>query len=116
MSKSIREPATLTEREQICLEHLRQAEERQISFTQYCREQDLKFSQWYWVKRALVRKGVISGRDKSDGDKRSGFAPVHVAPSAATACRISHPSGWVIECESLPQTQWLTGLLSGAIA
>jgi hypothetical protein len=103
----------LTERERAYLEHVRQAQELGISFAAYCRQKGLPVNPWYWVRSRLVRKGVIRGREKSDSEKRSSFAPVHVVPSAATACRITHSSGWVIECESLPQAQWLTALLSG---
>jgi hypothetical protein len=39
---------------------------------------------------------------------------VRIAPSATVVCRMIHPSGWIIECGSLPQVQWLTALLSGA--
>jgi hypothetical protein len=106
----------LTEREREYLEHVRQAQELGVSFAEYCRRKGLSINPLYWVRSRLVRKGVLSGRDKSDGEKPSGFAPVHMVPSAVTACRIRHPSGWVIECESLPQAQWLTALLSGASA
>lgn len=104
----------LTKKEREYLEHSRQAQELGISFAEYCRQKGLAANPWYWVRSRLVRKGVLSGRDKAEGHESAGFAPVHVVSSSATACRISHPSGWVIECESLPQAQWLTTLLSGA--
>ena len=47
----------LNERERACLTHLRQAQELGVSFSRYCRERDLKFQQWAWVKRVLIRKG-----------------------------------------------------------
>jgi hypothetical protein len=109
----------LTEKERAYLEHLEQAQKQGVSFAQYCRQQGLPINPWYWVRSRLVRKGVISGREKAKGRKSVGFAAVHVAPTAPTvptACRISHPSGWLIECEGLPQVQWLTALLSGAKA
>ena len=104
----------LTEKERAYLEHSRQAQELGVSFAEYCRQQGMPISPWYWVRQRLVRKGVLGGREKAKSNKLAGFAPVHVAPSAATGCRISHPSGWIIECESLPQVQWLTALFSGA--
>lgn len=105
----------LSERERACLEHLRQAQELGVSFSQYCRERDLPMNQLYWVKRCLIRQGVIGGRPKAQADRAAGFVPVRIAPSASagTACRISHPTGWVIECASFPQTQWLSALMSG---
>lgn len=104
----------LSEKERAYLEHWRQARELGVSFSQYCRQKGLPINPWYWVRRGLVRKGVIDGRKPVKGAKPSGFVPMHIAPEAAVACRISHPSGWVIECERLPQAQWLTALLSGA--
>jgi hypothetical protein len=106
----------LSEKEQACLAHHRQAQTLGISFAEYCRERDLKVNQWYWVRTGLIRRGVIAGHGKADADKPAGFASVRIAPSASetTACRIHHPSGWVIECDSVPQAQWLSDLISRA--
>lgn len=111
----------LSEKERACLEHLRQAREQGKSFSQYCREQNLSHNQWYWVKREMVRKGVIAVRGeakaKGQGAKPAGFVPVRLSPSAApVVCRVCHPSGWVMECGSFPQAQWLAALLSGEAA
>lgn len=112
----------LSERERACLGHLRQAKELGVSFSRYCRENDLKFHQWTWVKRGLVRKGVIDGRRQSGKDKPTGFVPVRIAPAAAvaaattTVCRIRHPSGWMIECGSYPEASWMSALISGESA
>lgn len=112
----------LNERERACLVHIRQADAQGLSFAEYCRQQDLKFNQWYWLKRKLMGKGVIAGSatgSKAQVNKRKarlpGFSPVRIAPpaSAVMACRVCHPSGWVIECAGLPPTQWLSGLVRG---
>jgi len=113
--------AELSEKERACLEHLCQARAQGKSFSQYCREQDLSHDQWYWVKREMVRKGVMAGRDKAKvkgpGAKPAGFVPVRLSPpAAAVVCRVCHPSGWVMECGSFPQAQWLAALLSGEAA
>lgn len=117
--------AELSEKERACLEHLRQAEEQGKSFSRYCREQNLSFNQWYWVKREMLRKGVIAEAGKAKakakargtGAKPAGFVPVRVnASAAAVVCRVCHPSGWVLECASFPQAQWLAALLSGESA
>jgi len=109
---------TLTERERTCLAHLSQARDLGISFSKYCRERDLKFQQWAWVKRVLIRKGVIGGRRRPRKAKARGFASVRVVPAAAaaTACRIRHPSGWTIECASFPEVSWMTALMSADAA
>jgi hypothetical protein len=108
----------LNERERACLTHLRQAQELGVSFSRYCRERDLKFQQWAWVKRVLIRKGVIGERRPAGKAKAVGFAPVRVAPpaAAATVCRIRHPSGWTIECASFPEVSWMSALMSGEAA
>jgi hypothetical protein len=105
----------LSERERACMTHLRQAKELGVSFSQYCRERDLKIHQWTWVKRALIRKGVIDGRRRAEKAKPAGFVPVRVAPpaAAATVCRIRHPKGWTIECASFPEASWMSALMSG---
>lgn len=105
----------LTERERACLEHLRQAQELGLSFAEYCRQRNLRANPWYWTKQRLIRKGVIAGRGEVAEVKPAAFVPVRITPQApTTACRIRHPSGWVIECDSFPQPQWLSALMSGA--
>ncbi len=115
----------LSERERACLAHMEEAKKLGLSFSRYCRDKELSMPQWRWVKRALVRKGVIKARRWSRRNKSARFAPVRLVPTpvtptttaatmAATACRIRHPSGWMIECAGLPATSWLTALVSGA--
>jgi len=115
MSKAIDDG--LSEKERACLAHHRQAQALGISFAEYCREHDLKVNQWYWVRTGLIRRGVIAGYAKAEADQPAGFVPIHItppAPETTTACRIRHPAGWVIECDSLPQAQWLLDLMSRA--
>jgi hypothetical protein len=113
----------LNERERACLGHLEQAKKLGVSFSRYCREKELSLHQWAWVKRVLVRKGMISERRREEAPKAVvGFAPVRIAPAAATlattataatGCRIRHPSGWTIECAGYPDVSWLSALMSG---
>ena len=120
---SERKVEPLSERERECLAHLGEARKLGVSFSQYCRDKQISFHQWTWVKRALVRKGVINGRGAGKA-KPSGFVPVRVAPAAAvtaatattTVCRIRHPSGWTIECASFPEASWMSALMSGEAA
>jgi hypothetical protein len=117
----------LTERERECLKHFRQAQELGVSFAEYCRSQGLKSNEWHAVRHGMVHKGLLPGRKRSGGAKRrpsrrrhSRFVPVRLAAggaevsASAAACRLRHTSGWVIECASLPEVQWLKGLLEGA--
>jgi hypothetical protein len=111
----------LNERERACLGHLEQAKKLGVSFSRYCREKELSLHQWAWVKRVLVRKGVIGERRRVEEPKAVvGFAPVRIAPAAATlrttaatGCRIRHPSGWTIECAGYPEVSWLLALMTG---
>lgn len=107
----------LNDRERACLAYLDEAEKLGVSFSRYCREKALKRNEWAWVKRALVRKGVIDLRRRAEKTTPAAFVPVRIAPtapSAATVCRIRHPSGWTIECEGYPEVAWLSALMSGA--
>jgi hypothetical protein len=111
----------LNERERACLGHLEQAQRLGVSFSRYCREKELSLHQWAWIKRVLVRKGVVSERRRMEGPEAVGFAPVGIVPATATmpttavstGCRIRHPSGWTIECAGYPEVSWLSALMSG---
>jgi hypothetical protein len=113
----------LSERERACLAHLEEAQKLGVSFSRYCREKKLSMYQWTWIKRALVRKGVIGGRRRAEEAKPAGFVPVHIVPAAVapatstrTVCRIRHPSGWTIECASYPAASWMLALMLGEAA
>lgn len=110
----------LSERERACLDHLKQAQDLGVSFAEYCRSFELNVTEWYPIKQALTRKGVISGRSKTEEEERpAGFAPVRIVPSTSSnpaACRIRHPSGWTIELPALPESAWLKDLMAGELA
>jgi hypothetical protein len=120
------ESGKLTERERECLKHFRQAQELGTSFAEYCRSQGLKANEWHAVRHGMVHKGLLPGKGSVAAKRRlfrrrdSRFVPVRLAASgaevsaSATACRLRHASGWVIECTSLPEIRWLKGLLEGA--
>jgi hypothetical protein len=127
----------LNEAERTCVDHLRQAQVLGVSLAEYCRSFDLDLSKWYRVKQALARKGMtvtatsvavaeVSNVDPAAEEKAAPFARVQIAaapaapvppPSAvgtvAVACRIVHPSGWIVECGILPQASWLAAVLAG---
>lgn len=114
MSKAVID--ALSEKERACLAYDRPARAQGVSFAEYCRARDLKVNQWYWIRSGLIRKGVIAaGAAPAAIDPPSGFAPIHITPPISTessACRIRHPSGWVIECERFPEAQWLLEVMS----
>ena len=110
----------LNDRERACLAHLEEAKMMGLTFSGYCREKGLSMNQWTWIKRALVRKGVIAGPRRPNKTKQAAFVPVQIAPAATvtppaatTVCRIRHPSGWTIECASYPEVSWMSAVMSG---
>jgi hypothetical protein len=110
----------LNDRERACLAHLEEAKMMGLTFSGYCREKGLSMNQWTWIKRALVRKGVIAGPRRPNKTKPAAFVPVQIAPAATvtppaatTVCRIRHPSGWTIECASYPEVSWMSAVMSG---
>jgi hypothetical protein len=112
--------AALSDRERACLAHLEEAKRLGLSFSGYCREKELRMQQWAWIKRVLVRKGVIDGPRRTKKATPAAFVPVQMAPlatvtppPATTVCRIRHPSGWMIECASYPEVSWMSAVLSG---
>ena len=113
-------PAAVTEREAAYLEHRRRAAAQHLPLSEYCRRNGLRVGEWYQVQRGLARKGAVN---RTDGEKAqsASFAPVRVtgsamvsAPAVAMGCRIRHPSGWMIECVSLPPASWLNEVVRGS--
>ena len=102
------------------LEHARACESEGVSLLQYCRDKGLSVYSLYSTRRRLVQKGVIAGGRA--GGKAAGkpgrFVAVRVAASSPAvtgpSCRLRHPSGWTIECASLPDPRWLSRLVVGA--
>ena len=114
---------TVAEREAAYLEHLQRAKALGISLSEYCRRNELQVKEWYQVRRHMVQKGLMTrtqggGRRNGSRPPAAAFVPVRLttAPPAAAAaapCLIRHPSGWMIECASLPAASWLSELVAG---
>ncbi len=112
----------LNEVERAGVEHLRQAQVLGVSLAEYCRSFDLDLGKWYRVKQALSRKGIrVTATSVAQVDEKPAeFAHVKIVPppvaslTAPVACRLLHPSGWIVECVSFPQADWLVAVLSGA--
>ena len=114
--------AALTEREAAYAEHVRRAKLQGISLLEYCRQNELRVGEWYQVRRELVRKGLMSrlryeGRRTAARLPALAFAAVRVTATpvamAGMGCRMRHPSGWTIECASLPPASWLSAVVAG---
>jgi hypothetical protein len=110
----------LTSAQRRYIEHARACESLGVSLLQYCRDNGLSVYSLYSTRRRLIKKGVLaSGRAGRKASEKPGrFIAVRVAaPSPGVArpiCQLRHPSGWVIECASLPDAKWLSGLVAGA--
>jgi hypothetical protein len=114
----------LTEREQQALEHMRKAQELGTTLKEYAARFGLDVRQLYQLRKPLVRKGALgparrAAKEPLVANKASAFLPVRVVPAAPTpgstavACRLVHPSGWVLECDGLPPASWISAVLTG---
>ncbi len=115
----------LTEREQQGLEHMRKAQEQGVTLKEYAARIGLDVQMLYQLRKPLVRKGALGpvrrvSKEAPAAEKTSAFLPVRVvsvAPRSGSAtvvaCRLVHPSGWVLECDGLPPPSWVTEVMSG---
>lgn len=114
----------LTEREQQALEHMRKAQELGMTLKEYASKFGLDVQQLYQLRKPLVRKGALGpvrsqAKQLRAADKASAFLPVRIvssgpAPgSTVVACRLVHPSGWVLECGGFPPASWMTEIMTG---
>jgi hypothetical protein len=117
----------LTEREQQALEHMRKAQELGVTLKEYAARIGLDVRMLYQLRKPLVRKGALgpvrrASKEAPPAEKVSAFLPVRVVSAApgpgrtAVACRLVHPSGWVLECDGLPPASWVTAVLGGSHA
>ena len=108
----------LTEREAQALEHLRKAEELEVTLAEYARSFEIDVASLYSAKQALTRKGLLAEKAEPAEDvKLDDFVEVHVQPSlprsAEPVCRIRHPGGLLIECMAWPSPRWISKLTGG---
>jgi hypothetical protein len=114
----------LTEREQQGLEHMRKAQELGLTLKEYAARIGLDVQMLYQLRKPLVRKGALgpvrhASKEAPTAEKVSAFLPVRVVSAAprpsdtAMACRLVHPSGWVLECDGLPPPSWVIEVLGG---
>lgn len=119
-----REP--LTEREREALDHMRKAQELGTTLKEYASRFGLDVQQLYQLRRPLVRKGALGPnpsqtKEPRKADKTGAFLPVRIvssgpAPgSAPVACRLVHPSGWVLECSGFPPASWMAAIVTGGL-
>lgn len=104
----------LTKRQRWWLEHVRRATGSGETLKAYARSHGISLSGLYDAKFKFSRCGLFVGKGV-EGRKRqpSAFVPVQLdaALPVRSACRLTHTSGWVVECEGLPEPGWLLALL-----
>lgn len=104
------ERAKLTARELQILDHLEQAQNLDAPLTEYAAAYNLDVKDLYAGKAQLVKKGLLPSR--TPAPERADFVPVRVSSSrSGSVCRLTHPSGWVIECSALPEAAWISALM-----
>lgn len=118
---------TLTDREQQALEHMRKAQELGVTLKAYAARFGLDVQKLYQLRKPLVRKGALGpvrsqASEPCRAEKTGAFLPVRVVPAApapnspaVTACRLVHPSGWVLECAGLPPVSWMVAVVAGGV-
>ena len=100
----------LTERELQILDHLDQAQGLDVPLTEYASAYGLDVKDLYNGKAQLVKKGLLQSR--APAPERSDFVPVRASSSRGSSiCRLTNPSGWVIECSALPDAAWVSALM-----
>jgi hypothetical protein len=117
---------SLTEREREALEHMRKAQELGTTLKEYAARFGLDVQKLYQLRKPLVRKGALGparseAKEPCGAGKVSALVPVRIVSSGPApgstpmACRLMHPSGWVIECGGFPPATWMTVVLSGGV-
>ncbi len=100
------------------LGHVRTASEQGVTIRSYAATHGLSAAALYQAKSVLMNCGAwprsaqrsLPNKQRA---KASAFVPIRIA-STVRSCRLSHVSGWSIECDDLPSAAWLTELLRGA--
>jgi transposase-like protein len=99
--------------EMTAAEHVERAQSQGQTVADYCRQAGLSVHVLYSARRQLREKGLLPGASKRRPvRKKAGkFITVRVAEAAPTVvCRVRHPAGWVIECASWPDPNWMKEL------
>jgi hypothetical protein len=110
--------AELSEQMSAWLVHVRAASEQGMSVRAYASSQSLSANAMYQAKAQLMKVGAwpratVGRRVSLRRREPSRFVAAKVV-TPPMPCRLSHVSGWRIECESLPPAEWLVSVLRSA--
>ena len=101
----------LTQRQRFWLAHVRRATQSGQTLKAYAEAQGISLSALYEASSKRSRGGIVDGEEAAASGKPSAaFVPVNVTNTGTMACRLTHDSGWVLECERLPDPDWLIAL------
>jgi hypothetical protein len=102
------------------LERQQEADREGVTLPEYYRSHGLSLRMLHSVRRGLVSKGVLPGACGGGAASKpaappGGFVEVKLSALALaaprTSCRLRSPSGWLIECDRLPEPSWLAALM-----
>jgi len=102
----------LTEKERQVLEHLNHAKELGSPLTDFASAFNLNVQDLYAGNAQLTRKGFWP--PKAPDAPKPELLAVQVVPetkSPDAPCRLTHRSGWTIECPSWPAPDWVAALI-----
>lgn len=105
----------LTDKERQVLEHLNHAKELGTPLTEFATAFNLNVQDLYAGKAQLQRKGLWSTKSSNAGKPE--LLAVEVAPEPKpvdVSCRLTHRSGWTIECAGWPAADWVAALIGAA--
>lgn len=97
-----------TKNEQLtAIGHAERAHSQGQTVAEYCRQIGVSPHVLYGARRQMRKMGLLEGSHKRRpaSEKPGQFIAVSVvepAPAVGVACRMRHPSGWMIECGSWP--------------
>ncbi len=94
-------------------EHVERAQSQGQTVAEYCRQTGLNAHVLYSARRQLRKSGALPGSHKRRRvrNEPAKFIAVSVTDSVpAVVCRVRHPTGWVIECASWPDPNWIKEL------
>jgi hypothetical protein len=106
-----------TKNEQLtAIEHAERARSQGQTVAEYCRQIGMSPHVLYGARRQMRKKGLLEGLSKRPrvSEKPRRFIAVSVVdavPATGPACRVRHPSGWMIECGSWPDPSWIKELV-----
>ncbi len=114
--------AELTLGERRYLERVREAQSEGVSLKDYYLAHGLSLRMLSRVQRQLSDKGIEPSPSSAVGQAGTASKLIEVRvsdsvgrgalPAAGAVCRLSHPSGWLIECGMWPDPRWLSGLMA----